>query len=285
MFDQLGFRNRNKNVTPELVWVYVRKLLHQTLSSRPEKHSILAILGCQRSGTSVMSRVFFRDINATVFREKSRLTGGDESLRYLPFEEVDRLMQKQRAPFVIFKMLVESQRALSFLNTVRGSRVVWLLRDYRDVVNSNLTKFGKRNGIDDLRPFTTAEKGNWRCEACSEETRNVIRQHFSESMKLQDAAALFWFARNQLFFEQGLDKNDLVMPVEYEQFVQNPSEIMRQIYEFCDRPYPGDFLVDEVGVGSISKGKSIELSPEIERLCSAMLMRLQTAAGASPALT
>jgi len=285
MFDQLVSRIRSQNVTPELVWIYVRKLLHQALTSRPEEHSILGILGCQRSGTSVMSRVFFRDINATVFREKSVLTGGDDSLRYLPFKEVDKLMTKQRAPLVVFKMLVESQRALSFLETVHGSRVVWLFRNYRDVVNSNLTKFGKRNGIDDLRPIITSEKGNWRYEASSDETRSIVREHFSESMNPQDAAALFWYARNQLFFEQDLYENDRAMLVEYEQFVQNPSQIMPQIYEFCDRPYPGEFLVDEVGVGSISKGRRIELSPEIDQLCDSMLVRLQKATRAREALT
>ena len=287
MYDRLVSRIRSQNVTPELVWIYCRKLLHQALSSQPDTHSILAILACQRSGTSVMSRVFFRDFDATIFREKSILTGGDEGLRYLPFEDVNNLMGQQKAPLVVFKMLVESQRALDFLDSVHGARVLWLFRDYRDVASSNLVKFGKGNGIDDLRPIVNGEKNNWRSEGCSETTRDIIREHFSESMKLSDAAALFWYARNRLYFEQDLFRNDRAMLVEYEQFVRNPAETMQRIYTFCDRPYPGDFLVEEVRTGSVSKGKSIDLSAEIDELCGDMLSRLQQTAldlraGATP---
>lgn len=277
MFGQVISRFRNQNVTPELAWLYVRKVLHQSLVARPDEHSVLAILGCQRSGTSVMSRVFFRDFDATVFREKSVLTGGDEGLRYLPFADLNKYMAKQRAPFVVFKMLVESQRALEFLDVVDGARVLWLFRNYRDIVNSNLTKFGNRNGINDLRPFLQAEKENWRSDNCSDETRAVIREYFSESMNPGDAAALFWYARNKLFFDQGLIRNDRVMLVEYEHFVQNPGDTMARIYDFCDRPFPGDELVAEVGTGSVSKGKGVDLSPEIDRLCGTMLSQLQQA--------
>ena len=278
MFSQLASRLRTDNVTPGLVWIYARKLLHQALSSRPDKHSVLAILGCQRSGTSVMSRGFFRDLDVTVFREKSVLTGGAEGLRYLPFDELNEYMAKQQAPFIVFKMLVESQRAGDYLDTVDGARVVWLFRNYRDIVSSNLTKFGIQNGIDDLRPIVNAEKDNWRSEACSEETRNTIRQYFSESMNPRDAAALFWYARNRLYFEQEVFRDDRVMLLEYENFVRNPAKTMRQIYELCDRPYPGDSLVAEVKTGSISKGKDIDLSPEVDELCNDMLQRMQQAA-------
>ena len=278
MLNRLFSRIRNENITPELVWIYARKLCRQTLMPRPEEHSILAILGCQRSGTSVMSRVFFRDLESTVFRETSVLTGGDEGLRYIPFEDLNLRMAEQRAPLVVFKMLVESQRAIRFLDLVDGARVLWLFRDFRDIVNSNLTKFGTRNGIDDLRPFVQDKKDNWRSEGSSESTRDTIRKYFSETMNPFDAAALFWYARNQLFFDQDLSRNNRAMLLEYEQFVREPANTMQQIYRFCDRPYPGDVLVDEVKSASISKGKSIELSPEIEELCSAMLIRLQQAA-------
>ena len=271
-------RRRNENVTAELVWIYLRKLLHQMLQARPEKHSILAILGCQRSGTSVMSRVFFRDLDVRVFREKSVLTGGAEGLRYLPFGELNDYLAKQRAPFIVFKMLVESQRAHDFLDTIDGARVVWLFRNYRDGVNSNLTTFGTGNGIEDLRPIVAAEKCNWRSEACSEDTRGLIREHFSETMKPQDAAALFWYARNQLYFDQELMRDDRVIAVEYERFVNDPANTMRRIYDLCDRRYPGDFLIEEVRTGSVSKGKDVDLSPGIDALCSEMLARLQQTA-------
>jgi len=273
-------RIRRQNVTPGLVGIYLRKLMHQAFATRPQEHGVLGILGCQRSGTSVMSRVFFRDREVRVFREKSKLTGGEEGLRYLPFAEINRTLATQRSPLIVFKMLVESQRALEFLETVQGARVLWLFRHYRDVVNSNLNRFGLRNGIDDLRGMLSGNPGNWRSEACSDKTRHLVGDYFSESMRPQDAAALFWYARNQLFFEQHLYREKRALLVEYERFVQNPAATMRSIYAFCGRAYPGDKLVAEVASGSVSKGKHIELSADIEALCIGLLDRLQQAASA-----
>lgn len=278
MIGRVFSRLRADNVTPELVWIYLRKAIHLGLASRPDRRAVLAILGCQRSGTSVMSRVFFRDLDTNVFREKSTLTGGAEGLRYIPFDELNRRMARQRAPLVVFKMLVESQRATEFLAKVDGARIVWLFRNYRDIVSSNLKKFGAWNGVKDLRPFVTGEADNWRNQGCSEETRSIIRRHFSETMNPNDAAALFWFARNQLFFEQGLSEQAHSMLVEYEQFVEDPGTWTRAIYRFCGRAYPGDQLVREVKAESVSKGKNVQLSPEIDQLCDGMLRRLQQAA-------
>lgn len=277
MIGRVLSRLRADNVTPELVWIYLRKAVHLGLASRPDDHAVLAILGCQRSGTSVMSRVFFRDLDTNVFREKSTLTGGAEGLRYIPFDELNRRMALQRASLVVFKMLVESQRANEFLESVDGARIVWLFRNYRDIVSSNLKKFGAWNGINDIRPFVTGEADNWRNQGCSEETRSIIRRHFSESMNPNDAAALFWFARNQLFFEQALPEEPRSMLVEYEQFVADPGAWTKAIYRFCGRDYPGDHLVHEVKTESVSKGKDVQLSPEIEKLCDDMLRRLQQA--------
>ena len=107
----------------------------------------------------------------------------------------------------------------------------------------------------------------------------MIGKYFSASMNPNDAAALFWYARNRLFFEQDLHLDDRVMSVEYERFVGNPAATMRKIYEFCDTPYPGDFLTEEVRTGSVSKGRNVDLSPEIDELCRSMLERLQQTAG------
>ena len=63
---------------------------------------------------------------------------------------------KAKSPLVVFKILVESHRTLSFLDSVSGAGVVWLFRNCRDVVSSHPPKFGIRNGIDDLRPFRLA---------------------------------------------------------------------------------------------------------------------------------
>jgi len=201
-----------------------------------------------------MSRVFFRDLRCTVYREKSSLTGGAEGLRYIPFEDVAKRVEKVNSQLIVFKMLVESQRAHEFLSVVPNGKVIWLFRNYKDVASSNLHKFGAQNGIDDLRPIVLGTLENWRSQNISTDIRTVVSKHFSETMNPADAAALFWWCRNRLFYEQDLAAEERVMLVEYEGFVTKPVQVMQLVYEFCDVDFLNHTAADEVRETSIAQG-------------------------------
>ncbi len=91
-----------------------------------------------------------------------------------------------------------------------------------------------------------------------------------------DAAALFWWARMQLYFEQHLDQNPHVMLSRYEDLVLDPARTMRRTYAFLDRSYPGDHMVKDVNAQSVGKGRVSRLSPAVDELCAAMLARLDS---------
>ena len=175
-------------------------------------------------------------------------------------------------------MLVESQRTVEFLDTVSNAKAIWLFRNYRDVANSNLNKFGDNNGIRDIGHFLQPREEDWRSQGCSAETVETIREFYARDMNPNDAAALFWYARNRLFFEQKLDSNPRILPVEYESFVTAPTAVARQVYDFTGLRYPGDKLTQEISVRSVSKGRQLELSPAVEALCEHLLHKLQQAA-------
>ena len=52
---------------------------------------------------------------------------------------------------------------------------------------------------------------------------------------------------------------------------------MERIYAFCGLNFKDRRLAEEVRVTSIQKGKSIELSPQVDTLCREMLERLDKA--------
>jgi hypothetical protein len=276
MIKQLKIRFGLKNITLAMMLFYVYKRLRQFLVYRSSVEKVVCpIFACQRSGTSLMLRVFFWDMDNVVYREGSVLSSDDPlRLRLNPWPQVVQKIRSDRAPLVILKPIVESQNASRFLEEFPEARSIWLYRHYLDVVASNLRKFGERNGIDDIRPIAQDSPDNWRSEKVSDYTRSVIREHFSEEMSIYDAAALFWFARNQLFFDQNLDTNPRVLPVRYRDFVNEADHTMHKIYEFLQRPYPGDHILREVHGLSVGKGSDVVLSPEIESLCEDMLARL-----------
>lgn len=249
---------------------HLRKAIHLFLKPKQaESKRILFIVGCQRSGTSLLARrVFGRDINSKTYGEYSVLTSDDvQKLRLNQLGTVRKEIFKNRAPLVVIKALVESQNTNNLLEYFGKSKALWVYRHYKDVGSSNLARFGVRNGIADLRPVTKKDPNNWRSENTSEYTTKLVSKYFSENMNPNDAAALFWFVRNRLFFELNLEENSNVMLCLYDQLVKNPNETMKNIYKFIGRRYPGKRILTDVHSNSMGKGKKLQLSPEIDLLC------------------
>ncbi len=238
--------------------------------------TVVLILGIQRAGTSLMYWVFERDLNVKVYRESSELSSLDtvEKVRLNPLPSVRQQIDRHRLPLVVFKPLVESQRAHELMAAFPGARVLWAYRHYQDVAASNLKAFGMDNGKRDLQPFLTNDPDNWRSQNSSAGTRETIRRFYSDDMNPFDAAALFWWARMQLYFEQRLDENPNVLLSRYEDLVTDPARTMQRTYAFLNRPYPGDHIVKDVNAQSVGKGRVSRLSPEVDALCAAMLDRL-----------
>jgi hypothetical protein len=254
-----------------------KKIYYLTQAQSDQQKVILFIIGCQRSGTNLLARIFERDFNTTVYDEHhKKVVYLDEQrkLRLKPLDVVKRVIDHQGAPLAILKPLVETQNALELLNYFDNSKAMWLYRHYQDVAASNLKLFGIDNGIKNLRPIVANETENWRSQHVSPQVRTIVLKHFSEEMKPYDAAALFWFVRNSLFFELNLKENPRVMMCKYETLVAEPAENVKKIYNFIDCDFPGEKLVAEVKSTSVGRGKRIELSPEIESLCQDLLEKL-----------
>jgi hypothetical protein len=225
------------------------------------------------------SRIFEKDLDTKTYAEFSKLSSQDvaKGLRLNPLDLVKKEIRRDRAPFIVLKPLVESQNILQLLGYFDESKALWMYRDYRDVALSNLTLFGIRNGINDLRPIVANEPDNWRSERASENVREIVARHFSENMNPYDAAVLFWFARNSLFFELGLDENPDVLMCRYEDLTASPVKAVSSIYRMLGWDYPGDEITAGIHSKSLRKGRDIELSPDVDHLAEELMDRLDKA--------
>lgn len=246
---------------------------HLRFPARPDKKTLF-IFGCQRSGTTVMLRIFERDARTRVFGEVSALSSRDtvDRLRLNPLPEVRSALDATRCGFVVVKPLVESQRAHEILSFFPSSYGLWMFRHYRDVAASNLARFGVGNGIRNLRPLVAGDPANWRSEAVPDDLRDLVRGFFSDSMNPLDAAALFWYVRNELLRRQNL--GDRVLLCRYEELVTQPQAELRRIYAHLAEDTPGDRVLAEVESSAIGKGRRGELDPRIESLCEGLLETL-----------
>jgi len=254
----------------------VCKHIYQMLAFRQsDKKNIIFIVSCQRSGTTMIARIFERDYRTKVYTELSEVFS--DKLRLKPFNVVKEIINKNKAPLIVLKPLLDTQKSLEMLEYFDNSKILWIFRHYKDVALSNIKRFGIQNGIKDLIPIVKNDIQDWRAENVSEYTRKIILKYFSNDMNPYDAAALFWFVRNRLFFELQLDTNPSVMMCKYEDLVTNPVSVMSDIYRFIGMDFPGKRIITEVHCKSKGKGKWLELSLEIESVCEKLWNRLNKA--------
>jgi hypothetical protein len=240
---------------------------------------VLLVLGCQRSGTTLMTHLLAQDPGAKIYPEHSMLSAGDrnEGLRLAPLPLVARAIEASRFPLVVLKPLVESQHADRLLDRLPGARGLWMFRHWADVARSNLALFGETNGIKNLRGVVARASGDWRGERVSEEVLEVVRSSFSEDMNPRDAAALFWWVRNALFFDLALDSHPRVATCRYEELVADPGQVLSGIYDTMGRAVPALEGGIEVSTASVGRGDPESVSPAVARLCNSMWERLRCA--------
>jgi hypothetical protein len=239
------------------------------LTHAPQEFSprVAVILGCQRSGTTLMLNLFDSDLRILTFAEESILTSQSDPQRLKALDEVNEHLAGLSAPLIVLKPLVESQRAPALLSALHQAKVLWMFRDYHDVAASNLRTFGPANGIIDLQLLLTNDPPNWRGEYVPSETRAVLERFYSPDMDPYDAAALFWWARNMLLFQLDLAGRQDVRLCSYEQLIANPADVMSNLYRFLDMPVRSGRLGKSVHARALERGRSVALSPSVETLC------------------
>lgn len=254
------------------------KRVRRTFAAPQADSAVSFIFGCQRSGTTMLSDLFSLDPDSDVLPERSSLGARDDPLRLrlAPLNEIAVWLERNAAPLVVLKPLVESQRAAAILAHDPRWRAVWLYRDVRDVVLSNAQMFGGNNGFDDLAPILD-RRADWRSDGLSSEVVEQIRSLHAAGLRRHDAAALFWWSRNHHFFAQQLDHEPRVWLCRYEDLVADPLAEMNRIYAEIGRTAPAELARNQVFRTSVGRGGKLELSPPVQALCDEMLARLDAA--------
>jgi hypothetical protein len=211
----------------------------------------------------------------------------DRSWRVLIIEEYDRrvvgghlrqdnwqdypsvLRRLRRLPFevVAAKPLVESDRAVELMDAADPVKAIWMLRHYRGVAPSNISRFGADNPYRDLLPFCNDDPLDWRCRGATKETRETVIGLMDEGLSPFDAAALFWWARNQLYFEQHLWRDDRIRIIRYERACNCSQEVAEALSEYVGIPLlPLQSIASRVRP-SADGSDVTDLHPDVERLC------------------
>jgi hypothetical protein len=238
----------------------------------PRNHRrLVLIFGCQRSGTTMMQETMLGPSWRVQIVEEHdrrlvvRSPEADET-RWQCYETVVERLRRLPFEVVVAKPLVESSRAIELMDASEPVKGIWMLRRHDAVARSNVERFGPESPYRDVQAFCADDPLEWRSEGATTQTKSTVKELSRDGLSPLDAAALFWWARNQLYFDQRLWADERVRVVRYERACGQTEELVEALSAHVGITLP---------IGSICKkvraprkgGEIGDLHPDVERLC------------------
>ncbi len=245
----------------------VRRLLGRGLNGK----RYVFVAGMQRSGTNMIMDVLERSYEADVYHERDPRAFDNYEMRDRAV--IHRLAERSAAPVFVIKALCELQELRSLMDEFAPAKVVWVMRNYEDVVNSMLVSF--RNQAKQVQRIVANrdDKGWWLGRGMSDETYALLKELVHADINDASASALQWYFRNVLFFEQGLDADPRVMAVSYESLVTDPQLQFKRIFDFLNLRFTPQ-VASIIFASSIRRRNPPEIEPAIRRVCEEMSARI-----------
>lgn len=272
--DRLDPRDRLRTAAAKWSW-------RRRHGARPGSAVPVYVVGLQRSGTNMLMRGLNTAPEVEVRNENDRQLF--HRFRMRSDEVLRETVTRSRHAFVLVKPLCDSHRVDELLDLpgLAPGRAVWVFRDVDDRARSEVSKFGDSNLLA-LRRIADGTCGaDWQAQRLSEPLREVISGFDCEHMTADSAAAMFWFARNSLYFDLGLDRREDVLLASYDELVADPEGSMRRLCEFISFPYRTEFSA-HVERRTTHQRRPLAIDPEVRSLCEAMTTRLEQALHPAP---
>lgn len=265
--DKRSIRERIERKTWKL-WKNIFRNNHGNLS-----RTYVFVAGMQRSGTNMLMEMLEWAKQTDVYHETDSRAFDNYEMR--PRDVIHALSASSPAPFFIIKSLCELDQIKCLLDEFAPAKALWIVRTYEDTVNSAIRSFS--NFPDQLHRLAQDKNAaGWRGRGMSDETQEILRRFDTSDLNEPSAAALMWYYRNILFFEQGLDHDPRVKCLFYEQLVSSPQVILRDIFDFLGIPDWSPWISRHVHARSIRKSPKTDVTPEIQTLCNALTQRFSS---------
>jgi hypothetical protein len=233
----------------------------------------LFVVGCQRSGTTMLIDTLMKAPQLWSHPEKSNIAYDNYRLRTPSV--VDLVIRSTPADTVVFKPLCDSHLADKILDAHADSRAIWMVRSWPDVASSAVKKWGSHQA-DVVRAIADgrADEVGWRGERIPAQLIAQLREVVTPEMSDIAGAALFWYVRNSFYFMLGLDQDPRVRLVRYEHLVTRPGEVFPALFAHIGASYDPAWIED-IQDRSTPTARPDGVSDDIAALCDALQARLK----------
>lgn len=237
---------------------YVYWILNGSASTTP-----VFIMGCGRSGTQMMLNVLERDERIQVLRENDPKIARN----YMLVKEfIKPAIENCRAPVLIMKPILNSFEVSNLLTEFDQSKVIWIVRSYKDMAASSVNKFGSRVSEYIKHVVESGIGDNWISSGIPSDTLQKLRCINTKGFNNYDWMCLIWWSVNLTVLKDKLYKNRRFILLNYDKMVYEPDLYFLKIYNFIGlskRIKNANYIHSK----SVGKGSKIKLHPIVNKMC------------------
>lgn len=199
----------------------------------------------------------------------------DYRLRSAP--TLERLIRRSPAPVVIFKPVCDAHLTDRLLERHASARAIWIHRRYQDVANSAVRNFGnhQREALGWI-VHRDYDRLGWRGERLEHGFVRLVEEVYRPEMPLEEACALFWYCRTSAYLDLGLDRDERVLLVRYEDLVSGAEVSFRRVFDFLGVRFEPDFL-RHLFASSVGKDPFPPIDRRVESACEDLMRRMGAA--------
>lgn len=248
----------------EARFIRITKNFMHAFGRKIEKTIPVFIMGYGRSGSSMLFKIFERDLRIRAFGENHPAVAKNYLLRY---DLLQKIINNSKFEAVVFKPILNSFDISKLLSIYPHGVYIWLVRDFQDVVASAIKRFGP-NVANYLKNYIEHGKGdNWISKGLPDATKNKI-QNFTKNLTLntEDWMALVWWAVNHTIIKEELYNVNSLYIIRYEDLVSNPEPILNEIYKTIGISYQKS-LGKYIHKKSVGKGAGLKINKNIYQIC------------------
>lgn len=246
------------------------KTMRQRLLPRPVTQHVF-VAGMQRSGTNLLMDVLDASADTQVFHETDPRAFAHYEMRDLGV--IRQLESQCPAPVFVIKALCELDRIKPLMDAFTPAKTLWLVRDWRDSAKSAIKSFP--NFVPQWHRLANGYAKDWRGRGMSPATRELLAAMYHSDASEAEGAAIMWFYRNALFFEQQLAADPRVLVVFYENLVQHPEREVAAVYEFLGLQGFSRRVAERIHSRSVKHHTPSGITPAVAELCDELLGRFK----------
>lgn len=174
-----------------------------------------------------------------------------------------------KAPVLVMKPILNSFDASRILKTYERAKIIWLLRDYKDMIASSIKMFGPVVS-DYMKDLVLFKKGdNWLSAGMPTETLEILSKLDSTAFTDYDWMGLVWWSVNRTIMLDRLYDSERLLLLKYENLVGDSNALFRRVYQYIALQY-NNRASKYVYATSVAKGAAIQLHAHVQEMCKTL---------------